>query len=479
MPRGRSTSRSSLGRRLYPSSSSRLDPPTGPWVCNREPDNVKGLEALPRPGPQKVMSRKHHHRRKKKRRSTPGSAPGSIDVAIEAAPTRILGLRYGAELPIEEVEPSVLEPPGLDPNGPVLWVQVVGLQDTSLLKALAATFGIHRLTLEDIVHTHQRPKVEFFEHYHFVTLRYPDGADTLALKQLSLVVGDGFMISFEEGPSTQLEPVIQRIRERAGIIHSQAVDYLAYACIDCAIDHFFPVVQSYSGRLEETERVVLTSASKQALQDLYLMKAELTECRRSVAPLRDLISTLLRNDHARFSTETRVYLRDCSDHVGQLMELIDSDRDEAAGLMDLYVSNTGNRMNEVMKLLTIISTIFIPLSFVAGLYGMNFDTRVSSLNMPELGWRWGYPAVLALMAALAGVMLLYFRRKGGWTGGLSTSDPDVPSTGDPGKPDRPSEATELLTAVGTTETIDCWPGRTRHSEWSRPRCRSGTRTTTC
>lgn len=377
------------------------------------------------------MSRKHHHRKRKRHRTAPGSAPGSFMVQADASPTHIRGFRYGHDQPLADVALADIRLED-QPAGTVLWVQVVGLGDSAALQSVAQTFGIHRLTLEDIVNTHQRPKTELYGTYHFATLRFPGSGDALALTQLSLVVGDGYALTFEEGPQTHLGPVLDRLRERGGIIHSQAADYLAYAALDCCIDYFFPVVQSYSERLEAMERIVLRTASRETMQLLYAIKSELTESRRSVVPLRDLLSTLLRSDHPRFSPETRVYLRDSNDHVAQLLELIDSDRDEAVGLMDLHVSNTGNRMNEVMKLLTIISTIFIPLSFVAGLYGMNFNTSVSPMNMPELGWRWGYPAVLVLMVAMAGIMLFFFRRRG-WLG--SAADEDTQ--------DRDSESTSL------------------------------------
>lgn len=362
------------------------------------------------------MSKKHDHRRRRRRRTAPGAPPGTVEAHPWAPRSRIRVVRYGAGEPTETSLTSVAGLSELRDGAGVLWVDVVGLGDVGALEQIAGIFDVHRLTLEDIVNTHQRPKAERFDDYEYLVLRVPSPGEGMALRQVSLIVGDRYLLSFEEAEGASLDPIRDRIRARRGIICKGGADYLACAILDSAIDHYFPLLDGYADRLEIVERIVLREAGRDILPELYAIKEDLRECRRSVWPLRDLLGGLARDDHPRFTPETRLYLRDCYDHVNQLMELVESDRDTATGLMELHVSNVGNRMNEVMKVLTIIATIFIPLSFIAGLYGMNFDPTVSPWNMPELHWRYGYPYALLVMSAVAGGMLLFFRRRG-WLGG--------------------------------------------------------------
>lgn len=339
-----------------------------------------------------------------------------------ARPSHVRLFRYGGGESVERVIDDVRQvTPPTSPQE-VVWVDVVGLKDTQLLEGIASAFGVHGLTLEDIVNTHQRPKTERYESYVYLVVRAPTSGGALTLRQLSLVVGKGFVLSFEEEPTGCLEPIRERVRSSRGRAGTRGADYLAYAILDSTVDHFFPVLDSYADQLERVEQIVLYRRPGDALALLYAIKEDLHECRRSIAPLRNVLGTLARGEEGFFLPETEIYLRDCHDHVVQLLESIESDKDTATGLMELYVSNVGNRMNEVMKVLTVIATIFIPLSFIAGVYGMNFDRTASRWNMPELGWAWGYPAALGLMLATAVGMLTFFWRRGWLTQSASRAE---------------------------------------------------------
>lgn len=368
------------------------------------------------------MSRRRNKLRRKRRRvrTRPGAPPGEVQVdALEPMPA-VWMLRYGPGGIVEDRQVERGELSSLKAGEGVLWVAVAGLGDAEVLRALGQAFGLHKLTVEDLTSA-QRPKSEHFESYDYILLRAPASADSTSLTQLSVIVGDGFLLSFEEAEGAGLEPIYQRLRFGRGLLRGYGADYLAYAMIDLSIDRFFPTLERIAERIEELEPVVLEDRHRNVLPPLYAMKQELRECQRGIWPLRDLINALIRDDQGRLGANARLHLRDCRDHVVQLIDQIDESRETATSLMELHVSNVGNRMNEVMQVLTIISTIFIPLSFIAGVYGMNFDDKVSPWNMPELRWYLGYPAVLLMMAALAAGMLLYFRRKG-WLGGDTAED---------------------------------------------------------
>lgn len=256
--------------------------------------------------------------------------------------------------------------------------------------------------------------MEEYPTYHFVVVRMPtdDPAEPgLELEQVSLFFGERFVLTFRERPGDCFEPVCERLRRSRGRFRRSGSDYLAYALLDAVVDSYFPIVESYGDRLEELEDRILTKPDSKLVNEIHAIKRDLVMIRRAVWPLREAVSQLVREEHERIRTETRLYLRDVHDHTHQLVELTETQREVAAGMLDIYLSSMSHRMNEVMKVLTIIATIFIPLSFVASVYGMNFDRDVSPWNMPELTWRYGYPFALALMAAIAVGMLVYFRRK--------------------------------------------------------------------
>jgi magnesium transporter len=294
----------------------------------------------------------------------------------------------------------------------VTWVNVDGLGDGDILRRIAEVFRLHPLALEDVVHVHQRAKVELYSDYYFIVGRMVEKNERLETDQLSLFLGKNFVVTFQEWPGDDFDPVRQRIRKAGGNFRRLGPDYLAYALIDAFIDHYFPVLEKYGERLEVLEDNILSRPESDVISEIYEVRRELLALRRCAWPLRDAMSTLYREPSPFVSDETRLYLRDCYDHAVQIMDLLENYRETASSLTEVYLSSASNRLSEIMKVLTIFTTIFIPLSFIAGVYGMNFNTAASALNMPELNWYWGYPFALTLMAAVAGSMLLLFRKKG-------------------------------------------------------------------
>lgn len=350
-------------------------------------------------------------KRKRRPMPPPGTRPGTLHIPPDAPrPTIDLIVYSPAEIEerrIEELDhlPEISE-------DRVLWLNVCGYGDLPTLQRLADQFDLHLLALEDVVRAEQRAKVEVYSDWTFIVAFMVDPATTPpALEQISFFVRPQMVITFQELPQDVFEPVRDRLRQQAGRIRSRGSDYLAYALLDALIDGYFPALERYGDQLEELEDRILTDPGEDNLQELHRLRRELIALRRVILPHREAVNVLLRSAVPPFSEETRLFLRDCYDHTIRLIELIESYREFAASLMDVYLSTLGQKTNEVMKILTIISTIFIPLSFLAGLYGMNFDTS-HPLNMPELGSPYGYPALLAVMAGVIVVLVLFFRRKG-------------------------------------------------------------------
>lgn len=346
----------------------------------------------------------------------PGTVPGTLSIKSDASPPTIVLIDYNEA---DAIRKQVATPedcaPYLDTES-VSWVEVLGLGSENILQRLGQVFKLHPLILEDVVNVPQRSKVEDYEEQLVIIAQMVmpnESAAGFYSEQVSFILGKHYLLTIQEEPEHDcFEPVRMRIRNKKGIIRSSGADYLAYTLIDAIIDGFFPVLEAYGEQIEDLEEEVVANPTRQTLQKIYQARRELLALRRAIWPQRDAINCLIRDGSELISDDVRVYLRDCYDHAVQVIDMVEIYRELASGLMDVYLSAVSNRMNEVMKLLTVISTIFIPLTFVAGVYGMNFNTEVSPLNMPELNWYWGYPLSLAAMAAIAAGLVFFFWRRG-------------------------------------------------------------------
>lgn len=357
------------------------------------------------------------------RRSAPGAPPGTVSPpAPDAIETRIRVLGYGPDGMLEEDDADVDRAHALLADWTVVWIDVVGLADTEMLVALRDRFGLHPLVMEDVVNTGQRPKIEEYGDYDFIVMRIVSTDPSAPSDQLAMVLKDNCVITFQERPTGTLEPVRGRLRRTMGRIRNSGSDYLAYAVLDAVIDHYVPVLDTYGEQVESLEREIIARPDPGLVGDIYELRHHVEELRRAIRPVLDVVARLHNEEVPLFTAEVMPYLRDCHDHVVRLVDGVDHLRVLAAGLMELHLSSMSQRMNEVMKVLTIISTIFIPLSFIVGLYGMNFDPTISPWNMPELSWRYGYVFVLGVMFVMVMLMLIYFRRKG-WLGGTPRPRP--------------------------------------------------------
>jgi magnesium transporter len=290
----------------------------------------------------------------------------------------------------------------------VTWINVDGIHDIKLIEQIGRHFDMHPLIPEDIVNTAQRPKYEDFGGYFFIVLKmlfYDEQAGETTSEQVSLIVGSNFVISFQEKEGDVFNPIRDRIRNAKGRIRKMGADYLAYALIDAIVDHYFIILERFGEKIENTEGELVLNPTPETLQVIHKLKREMIFLRKSVWPLREVISGLQRSESALIHKSTVIFLRDVYDHTIQVIDTIETFRDMTSGMLDIYLSSISNKMNEVMKVLTIIATIFIPLTFIAGIYGMNFR------YMPELGWRFGYVMVWAIIFVVAILMMIYFKRK--------------------------------------------------------------------
>lgn len=344
-------------------------------------------------------------------RTPPGSPPGMLVADPEAARSRISAIGYDGGQFLERDDLTAEEVRGLKGGTRTLWVSVTGLADIDAVQQLGEIFGLHGLALEDVVNTHQRPKVEEYDEHVFIVVRTAIGTRRVLTDQMSLFVGPDFVVTFQGQSHDCLEPVRERLRRGRGKIRQYGADFLAYSLIDAVIDNYFPLVENLGERLEALEDEVTFRPDPEQLSQVHRLRRELLDLRRTIWPHRDLVNALIRDDIPFFQDQTRIYLRDCYDHLVQLIDLVETDRELATDLGDFYHSSMSTRLNDIMKVLTLIATIFMPLSFIASLYGMNFDRSASPWNMPELGWVFGYPFALGLMAVCAAVLLTYFFRK--------------------------------------------------------------------
>lgn len=346
----------------------------------------------------------------------PGNVPGTLVIDENAYYPEIILIDYNTDNYTKQEIASPEECiPFLDANS-VSWVDVRGLGNLDILQRVGQVFDLHPLVLEDVVNMAERPKTEDYEDQLLIIARMvvpKVNAFGFYSEQVSLVLGKTYLLTVQEEPEHDcFDAVRSRIEKSKGIIRKSGADYLTYALLDAIIDGFFPVLERYGEQIEDLEEEVITKPTQKTLQKIYKIKRELLQLRRAIWPQRDVISSLMRDSGENISDEVRIYLRDCYDHAVQVIDMVETYRELTSGLMDVYLSAVSNKMNEIMKILTVVSSIFIPLTFVAGIYGMNFNTEKSPYNMPELNWYWGYPLCLAVMAAIAGGLLFFFWRRG-------------------------------------------------------------------
>ena len=346
----------------------------------------------------------------KKSSKKAGLSPGSlVHIGEKKIGTiRIALINYDREQLLEKDLPTIEESLPYRDTSPVTWINVDGLHEVTGVEKMGVHFGIHPLVLEDIVHTGQRPKAENFDNYIYVVLKMLDvdtAADHITAEQVSLVLGPHFLISFQEKEGDVFDNVRQRIRKARGRIRISGCDYLAYALMDAVVDHYFAILEKLGEKIEQLEEQLLENPTPQILEDIHHLKREMIFFRKQVWPLREVLNSFIKDPSELIQETTHIFLRDVYDHTIQVIDTIESLRDVLSGLSDLYLSTVSNRMNEVMKVLTIIATIFIPLTFIAGIYGMNFEF------MPELKWRWSYPMLWILLIAIFIAMLVWFKRK--------------------------------------------------------------------
>jgi len=290
----------------------------------------------------------------------------------------------------------------------ITWINIDGIDDIPIIEKIGKAYDLHPLILEDIVTAGQRPKFDNYDKYVYIVLKmltYSFATHSVESEQISIVFGPNFVISFQEDVGDIFNPIRDRIRFAKGRVRKMGADYLAYSLIDAIVDGYFGILEKIGERIEGLEDELIERPTESLLRQIHSLKREMMSLRRSVWPLRELINAMQRDESPLISSQTRIYLRDVYDHTIQIIDAIEGFRDIVAGMLDVYLSSISNRTNAIMKVLTMIATIFIPLTFVAGVYGMNFK------NMPEIEWRWGYPAILLLMLAVAGVMVGYFRRR--------------------------------------------------------------------
>ena len=339
-----------------------------------------------------------------------GLPPGSLVHVgdVREAESRITLIDYSKEDIVELTIQSVDEILKYKDSDTVTWVIIEGLANVEIVEKIGTTFGIHQLVLEDILNTHQRPKFEEYDDYLYVvlkSLRSGDAQFTVTHEQVSLLVLKNFVFAFKEKTDDLFHSVQQRIRTSKGRIRKMGADYLAYALIDTLVDNYFMVPEKIGEKIESLDNDLIRDPTSETLLAIQGLKTKLIFLRKSVWPLREVIRSFEKTESPLISESTDIYLRDVYDHTIQLIDTIETSRDILSGMLDIYLSSISNKMNQVMKVLTIIATIFIPLTFVAGLYGMNFR------YLPELEWKWSYPAVLLIMVFIGIVMLAYFRKK--------------------------------------------------------------------
>lgn len=346
----------------------------------------------------------------KRRRKPAGSSPGSVVYVGDdkTTPVTITRIRYS---PQGYEGPRVIAPHECRAEPAqegVVWYTVDGVHSVEILQTIGANFGLHPLVLEDIGNTTQRPKLEEFEGYYFIAtqmITYDVRAGKVRSEHVSIISGKGFVVLFLQDPGDLFAPVRQRIDSGKGRIRTMGADYLVYALVDAIVDYYFHVLEAVGEQIEVLEDEVMERPSAITLRSIHRVKREIISLRRSIWPMREVVNGMVRDESPFITRDVKLFLRDLYDHTVHVIDSVETMRDIMTGTLDVYLSSVSNRLNQVMKVLTVMSSIFIPLTFIVGVYGMNFE------YMPELQWRWGYPAVWALMVALTVFLLALFQRK--------------------------------------------------------------------
>ncbi len=348
--------------------------------------------------------------KRKYKSKSPGLPPGTLVHQGErrAEEIKIRLIDYNEESLSEREITDIDECDRYKTTPTVTWINVDGLHEVETLERIGSAYNLHPLVMEDILSTRQRPKIEEYDKYLYLVMRMitcDNETGAVQDEQVSVILGENFVLSFQEQEGDVFAPVRTRIQNPDSRLRKMGPDYLAYALMDAIVDHYFIVLDQIGDRIVAFEETLMEDVEEVELEQIHHLKREMIYLRKSIWPLREVISQINRGESPLIHKKTLVFTRDVYDHTIQVVDTIESYRDMLSGLVDLYLSTLSNRMNEVMKVLTIIATIFIPLTFIAGVYGMNFEF------MPELGWKWAYPAIWAVMGVVAVIMILFFRRR--------------------------------------------------------------------
>lgn len=350
-----------------------------------------------------------------KRYHPPGTPPGTLieSASTEVAPLRIRLIDFSTEQLSIQDDVSVADCVPYLQRPTVTWVHVQGHPTEAMLHELGESFNLHALALEDVLNTGQRPKLEPFDDQLFIIMSLPLMRDGLVdVQQVSLFFSSNFLVSFCAGDFAPFQMIVKRLQDSSSRMRARGGDFLLYSLLDVIVDQGFPVLESFGQQMEEVEEQILDAASRDTIETIHLIRRELILLRRMLWPQREVINQLLRDDHVLVQEATRIYLRDCYDHTIQVIDLLETYREMTGSMLEIYLSSVSVHMNDIMRVLTIIATIFIPLTFIVGVYGMNFDRTAGPWSMPELGWPYGYLLIWGVMIAVAGSMLLFFRRRG-------------------------------------------------------------------
>jgi magnesium transporter len=344
-----------------------------------------------------------------------GTSPGSLIFTglQKVEKTRIVVFDYDAGTYNEKVVNSLDELTEFKDNNKVSWLNITGLHDIKTIEHIGRVFKLHPLVLEDILYVQHAPKIDNYDDYLFMIVKMIDltPVQGLNIEQVSFILGKNYLITFQEDEDDVFDMIRERIRNNIGRIRKSGPDYLMYRLVDAIVDTYFALLDNFDKRIERIEDKLIESPQKISVSSLHTLRKEMARLKRAVFPLQDTIFALDKERDTFLRKGTSLFLRDLSDHLKHFLSAIDSQREVVNGLMDLYLSSASHKMNEIIKFLTIISTIFMPLTFIVGIYGMNFKTNISWWNMPELSWKYGYPAIMIIMAAIAGAMVYYFKKK--------------------------------------------------------------------